>query len=370
MSKLWGPEYPSKVFLYPTMLCNLNCKMCYSGGCFDEQKSIMEDLDLIHYKKAIDELYQLGVRYYDISGGEPFLSKYIVDICKYIKKYPDNIIYLVSNGTLITRKSDVVIDCMQYVDLLKISLDSPYPDKHNEIRGNKAAYMLTQEGIDFLLDQGIDNIGINFVVMDSNMEEIYEMLEYVSRKGIKNISLLRLIDVSPRNTLESENLVLEKISTLIQLVKKWIQDNTKIICNPLEITLVLPGYSLFVVNEIYKHNNVNKKITFKIEYDPIRGCPAFGDSIVITNSGMVTGCTGMVNLSDMYIGDIKKEKLEKIHKKSGEMRKRIRDRELYLKQQEPCASCEYWFSCRGGCPATAYRYNYSFDSVDPTCCKK
>lgn len=369
MNKLWVAKNPNKVFLYPTLLCNLKCQMCYSGGHSNKAISALEDLTLEEYKNLIDELYSLGIRTYDISGGEPFLRKDIVDICKHIKMHPESIVYLVSNGTMIHKKFDIVKECLNYVDYLKISIDSPYSNIHNRIRGSENAFELTQMGIDTLQKCGFNNIGINFVVMDQNVKDVPPMLDYALQKNLKGITLLRFMDVSPRNKLIDANLKVKHLCDMLYSVYEWIEKNTSRSQQQFEITLVLPGYSLFEINRIHKKEKYNGNISLHIEYDPIRGCPAFGDSIVITNSGMVTGCTAMVSLQELYIGDIKSQTLKEVYEGLSTMQKLFREREKILKDKEPCASCTDWTACRGGCPAAAFRYHNSMMHIDPTCYK-
>lgn len=88
------------------MRCNLNCKMCYSGAYCDPNRAKLEDLTLETYKEIIKKLYNHGVRVFDISGGEPLLRSDLFEIIKEIKSYDDTTIYLVTNGTLISKCYD------------------------------------------------------------------------------------------------------------------------------------------------------------------------------------------------------------------------------------------------------------------------
>ena len=370
MSKIWVSKKPKKVFMYPTMLCNLHCKMCYSGGHADRMRADIEELDFEFYKKTIDELYNAGIRVFDISGGEPLLRKDILEICKAIKNYPDSEIHFVSNGTLICENNELVNELVKYIDLFKISLDSSNPDRHNEIRGYKGAFQKTEKGLEFLLTIADCDVGINFVVMETNIQDVLEMLNYVLRKKIRYISLLRMIDVSQNEMHENENVSMDNLCNLVVSINEWIEENDRKATTPLDITLVLPGYALLAVKDVIKSKNTKNKIKLKIEYDPIRGCPAFGDSIVMTNTGKVSGCTGMVNMEQFYIGDLKVDSLEEVYKKMNAARMMLKEREIVLRSKSPCDSCDYWNSCRGGCPAMAYRHHNSLYAIDPTCCKK
>ena len=75
-----------RAFLYPTMRCNLKCAICYSGAHKPiVQERMKEELTFEEYKMVVDKLYGMGVRIFDISGGEPLLCEFIYDLIRYIK---------------------------------------------------------------------------------------------------------------------------------------------------------------------------------------------------------------------------------------------------------------------------------------------
>ena len=77
----------------------------------------------------------MGVRHFDISGGEPFLYRDLEPLVREIKSYPDTRIDLVSNGTLIASRYEKDIRrILEKVDQVFLSLDSMDADKHDSIR--------------------------------------------------------------------------------------------------------------------------------------------------------------------------------------------------------------------------------------------
>lgn len=72
-----------RAFLYPTMRCNLKCAICYSGAHKPiVQERMKEELTFEEYKMVVDKLYGMGVRIFDISGGEPLLCEFIYDLIR------------------------------------------------------------------------------------------------------------------------------------------------------------------------------------------------------------------------------------------------------------------------------------------------
>lgn len=96
-----------------TEKCNLSCKHCY---CHEERK----DLKLSDIIKILDKLYDLGVLYLTLSGGEVFAHRDFVDIYKYAKS-KGFIISIFSNATIINDKIRNVL--IKYKpDLVSISI--------------------------------------------------------------------------------------------------------------------------------------------------------------------------------------------------------------------------------------------------------
>jgi len=63
-----GFEVPAVLVISPTMRCPLNCYGCYSAQYAREQ-----DLDFGVFDKLISEAKTLGIQFFVISGGEPFV---------------------------------------------------------------------------------------------------------------------------------------------------------------------------------------------------------------------------------------------------------------------------------------------------------
>ena len=360
-------EFPNKVFIYPTMQCNLNCRMCYSGAYKDSSRAKLEDLSLDQYKRIIKELYTKGVRIFDVSGGEPLLRADLFEILREIKSYDDTVTYVVSNGTLLSKGYEKIMKNIGLINRLYISLDSYIEEKHNAIRGSSNAFRKTVDGIKMLTDAGVENLGINSVIMSSNYEDINGILNMAVNVGARYINLLRLIDVADKENLINENLSIDTFKESLNHINTWIKKKLDEGFNKqFDITIVLPGYVMFELNKERKEIIKNDYIRVECQFDPIKGCFAFNQSIVLTGKGNLTGCTGMVQFDEFHIGNIYDD-YEKLKENWHKQSQFLKEREEKLKQEEPCSSCKYWKSCKGGCPASAYRYYNTIMKSDPTC---
>jgi MoaA/NifB/PqqE/SkfB family radical SAM enzyme len=67
-----------------------------------------------------------------LSGGEPFIRKDLGQIVRFIKEEAGMPILLFNTGWYLKQRMDEVLP---YIDMMLLSLDSPRPERHDEIRG-------------------------------------------------------------------------------------------------------------------------------------------------------------------------------------------------------------------------------------------
>lgn len=85
---------PYNILISPTMRCNLACEGCYAQGF-----STSDDLDPGVMEKVIDEGTSLGVFFYTILGGEPFLR--FDELEELAARHSDCLFQVFTNGTLL-----------------------------------------------------------------------------------------------------------------------------------------------------------------------------------------------------------------------------------------------------------------------------
>lgn len=365
--KVETDSFPSVAYLYPTMLCNLHCKMCYSGSHQDTEMAENE-LSLEEYKNLISILYKKGIRKFDISGGEPLLRHDIVQIIEEIKSYRGTLTYMVTNGTLIHKNVKKLQFILSKIDRIYISFDSTEEHEHNAIRGDENAYKNSLEGLSQLQKLGFKNIGINFLIMSDNQKSVQNILQFAQEYEIRYINLLRLLDVSEKGTLYDQNLALDCFTSTYLLVQKWMdKKNLEESSKELDITFVMPGYCMESLLPYRKRNSAAQKIKLLVEFDPMKGCLGFQNSMIISSKGDVTGCTAMINMQEFDCGNIRENSIETIYNNFQLMSRNLKIREEKLHKTEPCKSCKSWRLCKGGCPAVTYKYYNTIMKNDPTC---
>jgi MoaA/NifB/PqqE/SkfB family radical SAM enzyme len=95
MWRLGGVHVPPIVLFSITNQCNLECKGCYAQSF---HPSSDEELSTEKLEAIIEEAKDLGVSFFIITGGEPFLRPEILEITK---NFPEVVFLVFANGTLI-----------------------------------------------------------------------------------------------------------------------------------------------------------------------------------------------------------------------------------------------------------------------------
>ena len=130
-------KHPYKLTFAITNKCNLRCKTCHIW-----EKKPLDELSF----EEIDRLFAINnfFNWIDITGGEIFLRKDLLDITKSIKKNIKNLVLLhyPTNGFLTGRIVEITegITSLDFNNLvITVSLDGG-KDIHNKIKGNQKSF--------------------------------------------------------------------------------------------------------------------------------------------------------------------------------------------------------------------------------------
>ncbi len=86
--------------------------------------------DLNDFKSNVEQLAKLGVKFIDLTGGEPLLHKNIAEMAQFARSFKMQT-SITTNGLLYPKFAEKLAG---NVNLLHFSLDSPDEDEHNRIR--------------------------------------------------------------------------------------------------------------------------------------------------------------------------------------------------------------------------------------------
>ena len=113
---------------YLTYRCNAFCEFCHFGAHENFKDTPYASLD--DFKSNVSQLSELGVRFIDLTGGEPLLHKDIHLMAKYAKDLKMQT-SITTNALLYPKFAEKLAG---NINLLHFSLDSPDREEHNKIR--------------------------------------------------------------------------------------------------------------------------------------------------------------------------------------------------------------------------------------------
>ena len=163
---------PSSVQTAITYRCNLKCLHC------DIWKSpATEELNLTQWLKILKKMRDwLGPFWFNISGGEPFLRKDLLDIITYCNI--NNIrVVVTTNGTLLNPESIKILSSMKNLTV-NVSVDGVNADTHDYLRNKKGVY---DKAMNTLLEFRKKNrscyITMSTILMGYNTEEVIPLIK-------------------------------------------------------------------------------------------------------------------------------------------------------------------------------------------------
>lgn len=168
-----------------TYKCQCNCVHC-CVGCLNHWKREKE-ISTSEVKHLINQSYEMGTMIVSLFGGEPLLRKDILELVDYISSksmYP----HLETNGLLATIQKIKQLKKSGLISM-SISIDSPYPEKHDELRGVKGCFKKAIKAVDYALDQGIKCQISTYVskgsIDDGSLQEIIRLGKEIGVTGVR-----------------------------------------------------------------------------------------------------------------------------------------------------------------------------------------
>jgi MoaA/NifB/PqqE/SkfB family radical SAM enzyme len=248
--------------------CNAFCKHCSVSCLRDESKPVLSTRETASF---IKDCLRLGAISFEFTGGEVLLNKNIFELLELCN--PQKTIIGVSTNALLVTEQILKRFKKIGVDVVQISLDSSFPDTHNNRRGVDGSY-----------DKVIDSIKLaKKIGLKPIISTIYNPEDPEDMKNIINISKqlgTRLV-----------------INPAVKL-GKWSENNA-----------IFPsaGYKQTYANLI---KNPGVRWSGHINY-PFTSCPCGKEGIYITPYGDIMPCVFI----PISYGNIKNEPLEKIWKR-------------------------------------------------------
>lgn len=193
-----------KLYIEPTARCNLNCVMCPRNAWFDEEMGEMEEdlfLKLIEQAKEIPTLETI------FFGGvaEPMSHPAIYTMVEMAKSV-DVKVELITNGSYLNKDSIEKL-LRSGLDMLWVSVDAAHTNSLKEMEEKLMLFNFQRRKLNPRAE-----LGIAFVAMKSNMEELPEII----RMGqAARASEIKISNVIPYNkAMEDEMLYVRSLTAV------------------------------------------------------------------------------------------------------------------------------------------------------------
>jgi len=203
---------PIYVRIKPTSVCNHSCYYCsYRNPTdndihisdlranFNSRDQIPEDIMMA----LIDDLAEMKVKAVTFSGGgEPLVYPYIEEALRRIIAAGIDL-SIITNGHLLNGEKAQLLARAKWV---RISMDSCRPERYAKIRGLKSEALNEIAGNirRFSQIKAADcELGINFVIMPDNADEVYEAACFAKDAGVNHIKFCAVIHPDIQKTHKS-----------------------------------------------------------------------------------------------------------------------------------------------------------------------
>lgn len=340
-SPLWqGPEdaqaplsAPTEVHLLLTGRCPARCTYCYA----DSGPEVETAPSLERVRESLRALARLGVFHVALGGGESLLRDDLFQVASEARAL-GLIPNLTTSGLSMTA---AVAERCRVFGQVNVSLDG-VGERHRLSRGD-TTFKTAARALSLLLEAGVPT-GINTVVTRQTWDGLGELVAYAAQVGANEVELLRLKPVGrARETYALERLTdaqhLELLPKVLSLAQKH-RLHLKLDCSfaPMICAHAPPREVL--------------------EAFSIVGCDGGNSLGAIMPDGSLAGCSfaPVLNQEGPAIDR---------HWSSSEALAPFR--RYPQNPPEPCRSCTYRASCKGGCHAVASFLTGQFEVPDPEC---
>jgi tungsten cofactor oxidoreducase radical SAM maturase len=176
-----------KLYIEPTTACNLHCRTCIRNA-WDDPQSMMT---LATFQRLVDSLSDLpNLKRVVFTGfGEPLTHPRLLDMIEALRQR-GLAVTIGSNGLLLDRP--MATELVQLgVDRLVISVDGVKPETYSDVRGARLAQVLDNirvlNEVKSLQGSLVPSLGMEFVVLRSNVAELSDLTGLASRMGAARV---------------------------------------------------------------------------------------------------------------------------------------------------------------------------------------
>jgi MoaA/NifB/PqqE/SkfB family radical SAM enzyme len=169
----YGITPPNHLVISPSMKCNLRCY-----GCYAWEYSKKDDLPYDVCNRVIDEANDIGMYFFVITGGEPFVWENLFD---FLERHNDSFFQIYTNGTKIDEK---VADKLAKLGNAVPCISVEGFEKETAARRGKDTWKKIMYAMDAMKDRGV-LFGYSVTATRENNELVVsdEFVDFFIKKG-------------------------------------------------------------------------------------------------------------------------------------------------------------------------------------------
>lgn len=351
----WRVDSPIDLIYEINFKCKTNCIYCYA----DRDNKHISFLSLERIKDLISEARSIGMRSFDISGGELFLHDNWEEIMK----------ALIENGfsPYISTKVPIpkrTIEKLQNMGqkMLQISLDSINPDEIEKMWGNNGDYLENIKQTINEINKTDMDLYINCQITRFNQNSIFALIDYLlGLPRIKKIGLGAAGYSIYNNNYLNYRADLEEIKRIEEKVENYYKERA------LDSGVFINFGGFLVKNKYLSEKREEKKANF---LDRTR-CSANFYALVVLPDGKVTVCEELYWHPKFIIGDLSVNSILEVWN-SDKALNLYKISKNDIRKESICSECDDFDPChqqRGVCwKEVLYAYGYdNWDYPDPKC---
>jgi radical SAM protein with 4Fe4S-binding SPASM domain len=328
-------SFPRTVYWECTSKCNFQCVHCYSES---GPRGRTEKLPLSSVRDLMEELGRCGTEFLSIGGGEPLMYRELPHVVSSARAAGLEV-EVTTNGSLAVPSR---IARLQEAGLrfVQLSLDGATAETFESIRkGGKFTQVV--ENAEHLADAF--TLTVSAVAVRENLSEIPALIDLAKKIGAAYFRVIPLMPSGRGRTASAPSAA--QMRALHELVRERQRAESTIVVQFNE-NLVDPR---------------RKNIPWMPEAH--YGCPAGRTTCGIDADGNVYPCSFMQD-ARLIAGNVRDSTLAEIWRHSDVLRA-VRE---VSQLEEPCGTCTFLRTCRGGCRASAVLSSGgNLNASDPLC---
>jgi MoaA/NifB/PqqE/SkfB family radical SAM enzyme len=168
-----GVHIPYFLLIDPTEKCNLKCDGCWAGN-YEQAVTMEREL----FSSILDQARDLGIYFVTISGGEPFMYPYLLDV---IEEKNDMVFQIYTNGTFIDEKT---ADRMAKIGNVFPAISVEGFEEKTDKRRGKGVFKRVVKSMETLRERKVP-FGFSVTVTKENVDEVSseEFVDFMDKKG-------------------------------------------------------------------------------------------------------------------------------------------------------------------------------------------